>query len=104
MSGDRLIMSRMNYGEVIYSLAKPVPTDRADKLLKNMQALPITILSIDDLLVDAAAALKACHSLSYADCFAAALSIRHDAAVVTGDTEFLALREAGLLKLEWLGA
>ena len=101
---DRLIMSRINYGEVIYSLAKPVANTRAQALPMDMQSLPITILSVDDGLVDEAAALKARYPLSYADCFAAALAIREGGAVVTRDLEFLKLRDLGVLTLEWMGA
>jgi ribonuclease VapC len=40
--------------------------------------------------------------MSYADCFAAALAQRLDAAVVTGDPEFEDIERAGELKVEWL--
>lgn len=103
-SGDRLVMSRMNYGEIIYSLSKPKPHPFAERLLEGMRSFPIEILSIDDLLVDEAAALKSRFTISYADCFAAALAVRFNASVVTGDKEFLALRDTGLITLEWLGA
>jgi predicted nucleic acid-binding protein len=99
-----LVMSRMNYGEVIYSLAKPLPNPRIEALLLDMRSLPITILSVDDALVDEAALLKSRYAISYADCFAAALAIRMNAAVVTGDPEFLHLRDQGLINLEWMGA
>ena len=103
-SGDRLVMSRMNYGEVIYSLSKPKSHPFAERLLAGIGSLPIEVLTVDDLLVDEAAALKSRFAISYADCFAAALAVRLNASVVTGDKEFLALRDVGILQVEWLGA
>ncbi|MGB9890127.1 MAG: PIN domain-containing protein [Anaerolineae bacterium] len=48
----------------------------------------------------AAAHVKAYHSISYADAFAAALARKHDATLVTGDPEFQKVE--GLIRIEWL--
>ena len=50
----------------------------------------------------AAAHLKANHSISYADAFAAGLAQEFDAALVTGDPEFRGLGRS--LRVAWLGA
>jgi predicted nucleic acid-binding protein len=100
----QLMMTRINAGEVDYMLAKKGTQDQRDRGLATFLSLPIEIVSIDDHLVDAATALKRRHACSYADCFAAALAIRFDIPIVTGDKEFLTLREQGIVRVEWLGA
>lgn len=96
----RLIMSRINFGEILYSCWK-LPDVDASRLLADVEALPIDIISVDDDLVIEAARLKVICSASYADCFAAAL----DSPVVTGDKEFRDLaRVQPKLLLSWVGA
>jgi predicted nucleic acid-binding protein len=99
----RLCMSRMNQGEVYYSAAKEVSESAGQVLMRQLQALPIEIVSVTDNHVDAAARLKAVHKISYADGFAAALGIERNAAVVTGDPAFRRLAAANILSIEWLG-
>jgi predicted nucleic acid-binding protein len=101
---SRLFMSRINYGEVVYTLAKRFTPLEVSTCLRRMADLPIDLLSVDDDLIDEAAALKGRFALSYADTFAVAQAIRLECAVVTGDREFLKLQEGGLIHLEWLGA
>ena len=98
-----LLMSRINHGEVLYNAISYFGAERTADLMTDMnQAL--RLISVDDDLVHEAAMLKSRFSVSYADCFAAALAIRHSAPVVTGDVDFLKLQSAGLLRVEWLGA
>ncbi len=52
----------------------------------------------------AAARLKAGFKMSFADAFAAATAMELNAALVTGDPELRALEDAGLVRLEWVGA
>ena len=102
-AGDvTLSMSRINYGEVIYSIRKDLPPHLKESGLKAFLELPICFYSVDDLLVDEAAALKAVHRISYADAFAVALSLRLALPVVTGDPEFIKLKAIGV-KLHWVG-
>ena len=54
--------------------------------------------------VFAAARLKAGFKMSFADAFAAATAMGLNAALVTGDPELRALEDAGLVRLEWVGA
>ncbi|HVG27494.1 MAG TPA: type II toxin-antitoxin system VapC family toxin [Acidobacteriaceae bacterium] len=96
-SGEtELAMSRINYGEVLYSIRKDFPPERIEAAHRAFLELPIRYISVDDAMVDEAAALKAVYTCSYADCFAVALAIRSDAPPVTGDKELLMLREIGL--------
>jgi predicted nucleic acid-binding protein len=98
-----LSMNRMNYGEVIYSIQKDIPKYLVEQSLKAFSKIPIRFYSVDDLLVEEAAALKSVYSISYADAFAAAQSMRLDVPLVTGDKEFRNLAKTGL-KLHWVGA
>jgi len=99
-----LWMSRINYGEIIYSCRKRMPAHTANRLLAQFETLPIEIVSATDAFVDQAIALKSIYSASFADCFAAALAMERNAKLLTGDKEFLPLQSAGLLQLHWLGA
>jgi len=98
-----LSMSRMNYGEVIYSIRKDLPPHLREQGLTAFLQIPMRFYSVDDQLVDEAAALKAVHKISYADAFAAALGIRLNVPVVTGDPDFIKLNPIGL-RLYWIGA
>lgn len=98
-----LSMSRINHGEVIYSIRKDFPANRIDQALKAFGEIPIQVHTVDDGLVDDAVALKSVYPISYADAFAVALAIRLRVAPVTGDPE---LRRLSLvdLRLQWIGA
>jgi predicted nucleic acid-binding protein len=99
-----MAMTRINYGEVIYSLRKAPEIQNADEAIQQFLSAPIHIHSIDDRLVDEAVDLKSRYRFAFADAFAAALAIRLDVEVVTGDGEFRALEADGLLQLRWMGA
>jgi ribonuclease VapC len=47
-----------------------------------------------------AAKIKARHPLSYADAFAVATALRHDAAIIAGDPEFASVKE--MVTIQWL--
>ena len=102
-SGDAdLVVNSVNVGEVFYSLARDKGVGAAEHFLSDiLPSLPITVVgnSFDDVI--AAARLKAAHSLSYADCFAAATAIREGAPLVTGDPDFRKLGKA--LEIDWIG-
>jgi predicted nucleic acid-binding protein len=99
----KLSISRMNYGEVLYSIAKDFAVSERARRLEDARNLPLTIYSINDGLLDEAVALKSVYSISYADCFCAAQAMRLGVPVVTGDPEFRILEADGLLKLHWIG-
>jgi ribonuclease VapC len=97
-----LSMSRINHGEVIYSIRKNFPANRIDQALEAFAEIPIRLYTVDDALVDEAVALKSGFPISYADAFAVSLAIRLRVPLVTGDPE---LRRLSLVdfRLEWIG-
>ena len=97
-----LSMSRMNYGEVLYSIKKSFPENRAVSAKDAFLEIPIRLHSVDDQLIDEAVDLKGVYSMSYADAFAVALALRLDLPLVTGDPELFSLKAIGL-KLHWVG-
>lgn len=99
-----LPMSRLTRGEIAYSVVRKFGADRASDYMAVLDGFPIALPSVDDDSVDEAAAIKAKYPIAYADCFVAALAIRHRAPVITGDPDFLKLQERGLLTVRWLGA
>jgi ribonuclease VapC len=100
----RIVMSRINLGEVLYSCWKLKTGDPA-MLFADVEALPIEMISVDDELVIEAAHIKSKCDASYADCFAAALALRFDAPVITGDHDFRELlMTQPKLQVEWAGA
>ena len=99
-----LHMSRINHGEVIYMVHKSPDIRDSQAALRAFLSLPIALHSVDDALVSEAVNLKSVYAISYADAFAAALSIRLHAPLITGDREFRALEADCLLRLHWLGA
>ncbi|MBA2347240.1 MAG: PIN domain-containing protein [Solirubrobacterales bacterium] len=86
----RPIASWINLGEVAYNRARRVGWDVA---VVETEAFAATITAElpDEKLVLAAARFKAAGRLSYADAFAAATAERHDAPLLTGDPELVAL-------------
>ena len=102
--GTSFEMTRLNYGEVIYSIRKAPDISGKAQAEASFRALWIETHSIDDALVDEAVELKSKYPFAFADAFAAALAIRLGAPLVTGDGEFRRLERDGLLRLEWVGA
>jgi len=84
----RLLISVINWGEALYSLAKIRGLDNAAKDLKAMSAY-LESVPADEALAKASAALKLHYRLGYADCFAAALAIRMSATLVSSDSDFI---------------
>jgi uncharacterized protein len=97
-------ISRINYGEAIYSIHKATDIADVESALQRLRSAPICVHTVDDALVDEAVDLKSRHAFSFADAFAAALAIRLGAPLVTGDREFRSLEEHGSLQLRWVGA
>src|SRR5271156_3653630 len=81
-------MSRMNYGEVIYSIRKDFPANRIDSATAAFLQIHIQFHHMDDALAGEVAGLKEVNTFSYSDAFGAALAFRLDIPFVTGDREF----------------
>ena len=101
---NQLCMSRINLGEVLYLAAKQFGMRSALELVNQIRSIGIEVVSVADGDVDAAALLKSRYPISYADAFAAHLSIVRDAPLLTGDSEFKKLEADGFLTLDWIGA
>ena len=97
-----LYMSVVNLGEVIYTIWKRRGAGSAQQTLAAFDQLPVKAFDADRDLSLYAAALKASYRVGYADCFAAALAQRENAAIVTGDPDFRQVE--GLIAVEWLPA
>ncbi len=99
-NGIDLMMSVVNAGEVWYILARGTSAAEADNSVSNIRQLGIEFVEASWKLAQAAAALKAKHSMSFADCFAAALAKENKADLVTGDHEFKQVEDQ--VKIHWL--
>lgn len=86
-----LLMSPVNWGEVIYSVWKQGGESEARTVEKNAARLPLQILPADRERAAEAAAVKARHGLGYAHSFAAALALEYSATLVTAGPEFAKL-------------
>ena len=99
----RLYVHAIQLGEVYYITLREQGKKIADLAYARIKAFPITVIDhIDEKLLLSAASLKATFQVSYADAFAAALAGIYDAVLLTGDPEFEALEEKGLLSIKWL--
>ena len=86
-------ISVINIGEIFYMISRKSTAKKADEAIEAIMQFPVTIVNADLKLTLEAAGLKARHKLSYADAFAAALSISQKATLVTGDPEFKNLKK-----------
>lgn len=100
LTGTPLLMSVINAAEVWYTIARETSAARADQSLVEIQQAGISFWPADLEMARAAAAFKAAHRMSLADCFAAALAQTQRAELVTGDPEFKQVE--GKIKLVWL--
>jgi uncharacterized protein len=85
-------ISVINVGEIYYMISRKSNSQNADQAIKAVLQFPISIINADFVHTLEAAKLKSRFKLSYADAFAAALTIAQKATLITGDTEFKNLR------------
>ena len=97
---EPLLMTTVNAGEVYYVVLRECGEEKAAQIEKIMRTLPIRIVDADWTLTREAARLKATCKMSYADCFAAALTKLNKAELVTGDPEFKGVQS--VIKIDWL--
>jgi len=88
LEDERPVMSWINLGEVHYVLRRANGEDNAIETVRDLRDV-IDVRLPDERLVLDAARLKADHPMAYADAFGAALAIREDATLWTGDPELL---------------
>ena len=95
-------MSVINWGEIYYNTLREQDAETAEKVIEQLKQYPIELVAADQKITYAAAKLKGRYKIAYADCFAAALSHRLNAVIVTGDPEFKILAKEGLIEINWL--
>jgi len=101
-------MTLVNLGEVMYIVERERGVEAADEVWANLRAQErpgagqsIRWLDVDEVLVRAAAKIKAGGGISYADSFAAAAAGILGCPVLTGDPEFAVVEAAGIV-VHWL--
>lgn len=97
----KLFLSVINLGELYYITLREREREKAEEALFLLEQLPIEFVNADLEMTLEAARLKGVYPVAYADCFAAALGIRKNAKVVTGDPEFSKFEK--ILSVEWIG-
>lgn len=93
-------MSLINWGEVVYSVAREQGDELANQVIADIDRAPISLIEITRARVAVAARIKSQHRVSYADAFAIALAQEFSATVVTNDPEFRSVQES--ISILWL--
>jgi predicted nucleic acid-binding protein len=96
----RLLMTWVNVGEVAYIVEREWGRERMYRVLAALEATEIVFVPVGRSPALGAAAIKAQHSLAYADALAAGLAVSEEATLVTGDPEFRQL--GGMVTIRWL--
>jgi predicted nucleic acid-binding protein len=85
---EQPVMSWINLGEVFYIVRRRQGETQAETVVRDLRDVIHCELP-DEGCVVAAARIKAEHPMAYADGFAAATALHHDAELWTGDPELL---------------
>ena len=96
----KAFMSVVNWGEIYSNTMRVQEIEEAEDVIKQFNKYPIQLIEADQALTYEAAKLKGKHKIAYADCFAAALSLRLKAPIVTGDPEFKKLDDQ--VSIQWI--
>ena len=88
LDAERPLMSWINLGEVHYVLRRLHGEDDASETVRDLRDVVDARLPDERLVLDAAR-IKADRPMSYADAFAAALTVASDSVLWTGDPELL---------------
>jgi len=99
---SRVMMTWVNVGEVVYIVERRWGREKVHQILGMLEATALEITDVDRDLALGAAAIKAKNPVAYADAFAAALAVREDATLITGDPEFQSLED--IVRIRWLPA
>lgn len=94
------MINAINVGEIIYLTQRRFGEQKKLETFVNLKLLGLKILPCPNDLIFRAAELKARYPISYADAFALASALEHEAALVTGDPEFKQV--AHLTKIIWI--
>lgn len=93
-------MTWVNVGEVTYIVERRWGKARVHRVLGALEATAVEIHEVSRDLTLTAVEIKAEYPLAYADAFAAALAMREQAVLVTGNPEFEQLE--AVQPLDWL--
>jgi predicted nucleic acid-binding protein len=96
-----LLMSAVNWGEVIYAIARKRGADAARDLAAKLSTLPLAIIACSITEAMEAGLFKERFHLPFADAFAGSLALRRAATLVTADFDFKSL-PSGTLKIDFL--
>lgn len=97
---SNLLMTSVNYGEVYYIVLRECGQQKAEEIERVIRTLPIDIVDVDIAMAKEAACFRAKYKISYADCFAAALTRMRKGELTTGDREFNTIE--GDIKINWI--
>ena len=95
-------MASINLGEVYYMMVRKNNSTDAESAIHDILHMPIEIYEPDVHFCLESAVLKAKYKISYADAFAAALTINKKATLLTGDKEFNALVKEPGFKVKYI--
>ena len=95
-----LLMNWVNVGEVAYIVERRYGKAQLYKTLATLEATALRIVLVGQELALSAAEIKATHTVSYADAFAAALARQTGSTLVTGDPEFKLFED--VIPIHWL--
>ena len=95
-------LSVINLGEVYYITCRKQSKEKAELAIASALQLQLDIIDADIQLTYQAAQLKAKYKMSYADAFAAALTIDKKATLISGDSEFKALQKEKNFKVHFI--
>ena len=93
-------MNEINLGEIYYITIRKMGIASAREFLEHFHDLSVEMVPASWDLIASASEIKAKYALSFADCFAVASALRHDAAIVTGDPEFKNVEH--LVEIDWI--
>ncbi|MGZ4816613.1 MAG: PIN domain-containing protein [Terriglobales bacterium] len=95
-----LLMSAVNWGEVLFVVLKAHGVDAMNKFESRLQSLPIQVLAVDHVSAKEAAEIRFRFKVPYADAFAGAVARQNEATIVTADHDFTLVR--GAIKVQQL--
>ena len=83
-----IFMSAVNYGEFYATMLRLHDRDRTLAIMRAARSLPMELSDATPGRAVHAADIKTTYRLHYADSFAAALALEHNATLVTSDSDF----------------
>jgi predicted nucleic acid-binding protein len=92
----------VNWGEIYYITLREQGREQAESVIRQIRKFPLRLMDVDRGLTYQAAKLKGKYPLAYSDCFAASLTMKLKATLVTGDPEFKKLQD--YLSIDWIDA